>query len=118
VFDAEWATNGLIDRAVELFVNWIKVSWYMLSYTKYFIVQQQSIPGLEFEVLRAPNRTPLIFITVESTAGDKFKGNNILMYGHLDKVSRCTIRVFVLTIAATTIDRNVAFRIASLHSRY
>jgi len=70
MFDADWATNGHVDRVVELFTNWIK---------------EQNIPGLEFEVLRAEKKTPLIFITVESTATSNFKGSNILMYGHLDK---------------------------------
>lgn len=70
MFDAEWATNGHLDRVIELFTNWIK---------------EQNVPGLSFEVLREGKRTPLIFITIESTATSDFKGGNILMYGHLDK---------------------------------
>lgn len=51
-FDKEWATNGLIDKVVDLFEKYIK---------------DQPIKGLTYEVVRAEGRTPLIFIEVAAT---------------------------------------------------
>jgi acetylornithine deacetylase/succinyl-diaminopimelate desuccinylase-like protein len=66
-FDPNWAANGHMDRAVELFAEWAKRK----------IVQ---LPGAELEVLRLPGRTPLILIDIPGDAP-----GNILLYGHLDK---------------------------------
>lgn len=68
MFDKDWATNGHLDKVIELFTNWVK---------------EQKIPGLQLEVARLEGRTPLIFITVDpSEAG---YDRTVLMYGHLDK---------------------------------
>eukprot|EP01118_Nematostelium_gracile_P005018 TRINITY_DN159_c0_g1_i1.p1 TRINITY_DN159_c0_g1~~TRINITY_DN159_c0_g1_i1.p1 ORF type:complete len:476 (-),score=170.23 TRINITY_DN159_c0_g1_i1:64-1491(-) len=67
-FDKDWATNGLLDQAANLIVDWVK---------------KQAVPKLEIEIVRLEGRTPLIFMTVPATS-DTFK-ETILMYGHLDK---------------------------------
>jgi len=67
-FDPEWNTNGLQEKAVDLFVAWVK---------------SQNVEGLKMEVLKEPTRTPVIFIEVDSQpAGSE---HTVLMYGHLDK---------------------------------
>eukprot|EP01102_Stenamoeba_stenopodia_P004123 TRINITY_DN1430_c0_g1_i1.p1 TRINITY_DN1430_c0_g1~~TRINITY_DN1430_c0_g1_i1.p1 ORF type:complete len:479 (-),score=129.05 TRINITY_DN1430_c0_g1_i1:74-1510(-) len=68
MFDKEWATNGHVDKVVELFVNWVKA---------------QNVPELELEVLRLEGRTPLLFLTVPSS--EKTFDRTVLLYGHLDK---------------------------------
>lgn len=65
VFDRNWAENGHMDRAVELLRTWC---------------QRQPIAGMTIEVLRLPQRTPLLFIDVPGQTPDC-----VLMYGHLDK---------------------------------
>ncbi len=65
LFDPQWAENGHMDRAVELFRRWCKA---------------QEIPGVTIEVLRDEGRTPLLFIEIP---GDS--QGEILFYGHLDK---------------------------------
>lgn len=64
-FDPNWQKHGYMDQVVEQFVNWC---------------QAQQIKGMYLEVVRLPNRTPLIYM---ETAGDSDK--TILLYGHLDK---------------------------------
>ena len=66
MFDPAWATNGLQEKVVDLFVSWVKA---------------QNVPGLTLEVLQDKGRTPLIFIEVASTGG----AGTTLLYGHLDK---------------------------------
>eukprot|EP01133_Synstelium_polycarpum_P011198 gene11198-13055_t len=68
LYDPEWATNGLMDKAVDLLVNWVK---------------GQNVPGLVCEVKRIPNLTPIILIVIEATKPTNAK--NILLYGHMDK---------------------------------
>jgi len=69
-FDARWAENGYIDDAVEHIAGWCR---------------KQPIDGLEVEVLRLGNRTPLIFMQVPGTLDD-----TVLLYGHLDKQPEMT----------------------------
>ncbi len=76
-FDAEWATNGLIDQAVELLQNWAAA---------------RPIEGLTLEVLRLPGCTPVILIDIPAThAAEAAAGSDgtpidtVLLYGHLDK---------------------------------
>jgi len=69
-FDKAWESNGFLDQAAKLLVDW---------------VLSQKIPNLELELLRFPQRTPLIFITIPATPGAVNKDANILLYGHLDK---------------------------------
>eukprot|EP00002_Diphylleia_rotans_P029719 TRINITY_DN6069_c0_g1_i1.p1 TRINITY_DN6069_c0_g1~~TRINITY_DN6069_c0_g1_i1.p1 ORF type:complete len:479 (-),score=115.46 TRINITY_DN6069_c0_g1_i1:87-1523(-) len=73
-YDPEWATNGFMDKAIELMVNWVK---------------SKNCPGLELEIIRdtlenGKPRTPIIFITIDATLpADKAK--TVLLYGHMDK---------------------------------
>jgi len=67
-FDPEWAAHGHMDKAVALFESWAR----------------KTIAGLEgatLEVVRLPERTPLILIEVPGSAGS----DTVLLYGHLDK---------------------------------
>lgn len=68
-FDADWATNGLLDKAAELEKEW---------------VLKQGIEGLKIEIVRLEKRTPLIFIEVPAF-GNANPNDTILLYGHLDK---------------------------------
>eukprot|EP01114_Cavostelium_apophysatum_P001641 TRINITY_DN1143_c0_g1_i1.p2 TRINITY_DN1143_c0_g1~~TRINITY_DN1143_c0_g1_i1.p2 ORF type:complete len:475 (+),score=145.22 TRINITY_DN1143_c0_g1_i1:61-1485(+) len=68
LFDPKWKENGLLDQAAQLLFDW---------------VQKQGVKGLESEIVRLPERTPVIFITIKPT-NETFK-ETILMYGHLDK---------------------------------
>src|SRR5882757_989656 len=64
-FDAEWHEHGYLDAAVELIERWCRA---------------QPVPGLTVEVVRLPNRTPLIYMEIPGTGED-----GVLLYGHLDK---------------------------------
>jgi acetylornithine deacetylase/succinyl-diaminopimelate desuccinylase-like protein len=64
-YDANWHSNGYMDQAVELIVNWI---------------QAQQVPGLTLDVIRLEGRTPLIFIEISGESTE-----TVLLYGHLDK---------------------------------
>ena len=64
-FDRDWQQHGHMERAVQLAVNWC---------------QRNAIPGMQLEVLRSENRTPLIFIEIPGSGDD-----TVLLYGHLDK---------------------------------
>lgn len=65
MFDPDWKIHGYMDQVVHQFTAW---------------VEKQTIPNLNMEVIRLPERTPLIFIEV---LGDSEE--TILLYGHLDK---------------------------------
>lgn len=65
-FDSDWAANGYLDRAVALAENWCRA---------------QSVHGMRLEVVRLPNRTPVLYFEID---GDGARGT-VLMYGHLDK---------------------------------
>jgi acetylornithine deacetylase/succinyl-diaminopimelate desuccinylase-like protein len=64
-FDPEWASNGLLERAVRLAREW---------------AQAQGVEGLHAQILALPGRTPLLLLE----AGGSVPGN-VLFYGHLDK---------------------------------
>jgi len=68
-YDADYFTNGLTEKALNLVVDWVKA---------------QNIKGLSLEVLSPENRTPLIFMTVEATGESKVE-ETVLLYGHGDK---------------------------------
>lgn len=65
-FDPAWASSGHMERAVALMTDWAR------SYL-------EDIPGVRIDVLRAPERTPLLLIDVPG------EGEPVLVYGHLDK---------------------------------
>ena len=66
-FDPNWVQNGHMDKAVALVEGWCK---------------KRDIAGLKVEVVRLPNRTPLIYMEIPGTSDSK---DTVLMYGHLDK---------------------------------
>jgi acetylornithine deacetylase/succinyl-diaminopimelate desuccinylase-like protein len=66
-FDPDWQANGHMDRVVALFESWARE-------------KLKQLPGATMEVVRLPNRTPLLFIEVPGEAS-----GTVLMYGHLDK---------------------------------
>src|SRR5262245_7460793 len=66
-FDKDWAAHGYMDDAVKLMEAWAR----------------ERLPALgraTLEVVRLPNRTPVIFIEVPGQMDD-----TVLLYGHLDK---------------------------------
>ena len=64
-YDAGWASNGHMARAVALAVDWARA---------------RAVPGLVVEVVELPGRTPLVLLEMAGTAG-----GTVLLYGHLDK---------------------------------
>ncbi len=64
-FDADWQSNGHLDRAIALAKQW---------------GERQDIPGLAIEVIQLPGRTPVLWF---ETPGDLSR--TVLLYGHLDK---------------------------------
>jgi len=66
-FDPNWVKNGHMDKAVALVEGWCK---------------KRAIAGLKVEVVRLPNRTPLIYMEIPGTASST---DTVLLYGHLDK---------------------------------
>lgn len=64
-FDEKWQEHGFMEKAVCHLVDWC---------------QKQDLKGMTIEVIRLPNRTPLIYIDIEGN-----KEGSVLLYGHLDK---------------------------------
>jgi acetylornithine deacetylase/succinyl-diaminopimelate desuccinylase-like protein len=65
-FDAEWNTNGKLEKAANFILDWVK---------------RQGVKGLKGEVIKDDDKSPLVFIEVDAHGSDK----NILLYGHFDK---------------------------------
>lgn len=70
MFDPKWQENGHMDRAVALISGWCKA---------------QPIDGLTVEVVKLPNRTPVIYMEIPGEIDD-----TVLLYGHLDKQPEMT----------------------------
>lgn len=68
-FDPNWAEAGHMDRAAELLRRWC---------------EDHSLPGMTTEIVRLPQRTPVLFIEVPATPGAD-PNDCILLYGHMDK---------------------------------
>jgi acetylornithine deacetylase/succinyl-diaminopimelate desuccinylase-like protein len=66
-FDPDWAAHGYMDEAVALFERWARA-------------RLSSLPGASLEIVRLPERTPVIVIDVPGEGED-----TVLLYGHLDK---------------------------------
>ena len=75
-FDAAWASHGHLERAVSLIVDWVRP-----------VVD--GLPGAVLSVERIPGRTPVLFVEIPATAGDR-SGRTVLLYGHLDKQPEMT----------------------------
>ena len=65
LFDADWQSHGHMDRAAELMAAWCR---------------EQPIAGLSVEILREPDRTPLLFCEIPGSGP-----GTVLLYGHMDK---------------------------------
>lgn len=64
-FDPDWQAHGYMEQVVTQFENWCRT---------------RQIPGMQLEVVRLPERTPLIYMDIP---GDS--DNTLLLYGHFDK---------------------------------
>jgi len=67
MFDAQWATDGYLDQAAELLARW---------------AHERTLKNVNIEIRRLEGRTPMLVVTVDSTAGDT---GTVILYGHLDK---------------------------------
>ena len=65
VFDREWSRHGHMERAVDLVAEWCRA---------------QPFAGLQVEIRRIPQRTPLLYVDVPGELP-----GSVLLYGHLDK---------------------------------
>jgi acetylornithine deacetylase/succinyl-diaminopimelate desuccinylase-like protein len=67
MFDPHWVENGYMEKATAQFEAWARA---------------QVIAGLSVEVVRLPQRTPLLYMEIPGSGGDN---RTVLLYGHLDK---------------------------------
>jgi len=70
LFDPQWSQTGLLERVVQDAADWIA---------------GQQVPGLRFEIVRLPGRTPTLFFEIDGTRPGSSTQPTVLMYGHLDK---------------------------------
>src|SRR5260370_25173597 len=68
MFDPDWVRNGFIERVITDAAQW---------------AERQPVRGLKVEIIRLPNRTPVIFFEVPATRSNS--SDTIVLYGHLDK---------------------------------
>jgi acetylornithine deacetylase/succinyl-diaminopimelate desuccinylase-like protein len=68
MFDADWQKSGHIERVIRDAASW---------------VEAKKVAGLKLEVVRLPDRTPVIFFEVPATKAGST--DTICLYGHLDK---------------------------------
>ncbi|HEY3999988.1 MAG TPA: M20 family metallopeptidase [Candidatus Xenobia bacterium] len=64
-FDPDWRANGHMDRAADLIADWCR---------------KNAVKGMKLEVIRHPQRSPLIFMDIPGQAD-----HTVMLYGHLDK---------------------------------
>jgi acetylornithine deacetylase/succinyl-diaminopimelate desuccinylase-like protein len=69
-FDREWQAHGHIDRVADRFEAWARAHVF---------------EGTRIELVRIPNRTPLLFIDIPGSSDDC-----VLLYGHMDKQPEMT----------------------------
>ncbi|MFZ1063471.1 MAG: M20/M25/M40 family metallo-hydrolase [Acidimicrobiales bacterium] len=67
MFDAQWATNGHLEEAVQLLATWART---------------RTLASFEVDVHRLEGRTPVLVVSVEATAPTT---GTVVLYGHLDK---------------------------------
>jgi acetylornithine deacetylase/succinyl-diaminopimelate desuccinylase-like protein len=77
MFDKDWVKHGHMDAAVALMEKWARA-------------KLASLRGAKLEVVRLPNRTPLIFIDVPALGATARADDCVLLYGHLDKQPEMT----------------------------
>ena len=66
-YDPDWATNGLMMKAMNILVDWLKA---------------QPVKGLKYDLFEEPGRTPFLFVEVDGTQPTS---KTLFMYGHMDK---------------------------------
>ncbi|MEL1263350.1 M20/M25/M40 family metallo-hydrolase [Pseudoxanthomonas putridarboris] len=66
-FDADWASAGHMDRALDLLTGWARE-------------QLADMPGVSIEALHLPGRTPVLLVDMPGSSAA-----TTLIYGHLDK---------------------------------
>ena len=69
-FDRDWQKHGYIESALQLAVKWCRAN---------------PLKGMKLEVVRLEDRTPVLFIAIDSTQKE-----TVLIYGHLDKQPEMT----------------------------
>jgi acetylornithine deacetylase/succinyl-diaminopimelate desuccinylase-like protein len=70
-FDADWATSGHIDAAVDQISTWLA---------------SRPVAGLRrVEVKTLPGRTPIILVEIDPFGPEQRTDTTVLLYGHLDK---------------------------------
>lgn len=72
LFDEDWAAHGYMDEAVAQFAAWAQA-------------KIAAFPGATLDVVRLPERTPVILIEIPGEIDD-----TVLLYGHLDKQPEMT----------------------------
>jgi acetylornithine deacetylase/succinyl-diaminopimelate desuccinylase-like protein len=65
LFDPDWQQHGFMDQAVKLVTDWC---------------HKEAPSNMKLDVIRLPNRTPVIFIEIPGSSNE-----TVLLYGHLDK---------------------------------
>ncbi len=73
-FDARWAENGHMDRAVALVRDWC---------------EGRELDDMTVEVLELEGRTPIVLCEIPAT-DPSLAGDTVLLYGHLDKQPEMT----------------------------
>lgn len=66
-FDPEWATNGLMEKAFNVLIDWLA---------------EQRVPELTYDYHQEEGRTPFLLVEI---AGTGETSETVLMYGHMDK---------------------------------
>lgn len=66
-YDAEWETNGLMEQAFEVLIDWMKT---------------QNLKGMTYEYIQEKGRTPFLIVEIAGTSPTKCSA---LLYGHMDK---------------------------------
>lgn len=69
-FDKNWQEHGYMERAVNHVADWC---------------EKQNPDNMKLEIIRLPNRTPLLFIEIPGKTEQ-----TVLLYGHLDKQPEMT----------------------------
>jgi acetylornithine deacetylase/succinyl-diaminopimelate desuccinylase-like protein len=67
-FDPQWVQHGYLERVVQDAAKW---------------AEQQPVRGLKLEIVRLPDRTPVIFFEAPATRSGSTE--TVVLYGHLDK---------------------------------
>ena len=73
-FDAQWAQNGHIERAIRQAEAWVRA---------------QPVAGMAVEIVRIEGRTPVLFFDIPATGGLP-ADRTVVFYGHLDKQPEMT----------------------------